>query len=89
MRDRVSDKGVAVARKLAEMAAERGLTSAQLALLWVKDQPAVTSPIFGPRTMEQLESFLPVAEMQLSAEDRPFRRIGPPRHRRGRFPQQQ
>jgi 1-deoxyxylulose-5-phosphate synthase len=70
MRDRVSDKGVAVARKLAEMATERGLTSAQLALLWVKDQPAVTSPILGPRTMEQLESFLPVAEMQLSEEDR-------------------
>jgi 1-deoxyxylulose-5-phosphate synthase len=70
MRDRVSDKGVEVARKLAEMAAERELTSAQLALLWVKDQPAVTSPIVGPRTLEQLKSFLPVVEMKLNDEDR-------------------
>jgi 1-deoxyxylulose-5-phosphate synthase len=72
MRDRVSERGVQVAQKLAEMATERGLTSAQLALLWVKDQPGITSPIFGPRTMEQLESFLPVAEMKLNDEDRPL-----------------
>jgi 1-deoxyxylulose-5-phosphate synthase len=72
MRDRVSERGVQVAQKLAEMATERGLTSAQMALLWVKDQPGITSPIFGPRTMEQLESFLPVAEMKLNDEDRPL-----------------
>ena len=71
MRDRVSDAGVEAARKVAELARERNLTSAQLALLWVKDQPGVTSPIIGPRTMEQMQSFLPVMEMQLSEADRP------------------
>src|SRR5512136_2653269 len=35
-----------VAEGLAAMARERGVTPAQLALLWVKDQPGVTSPIF-------------------------------------------
>jgi aryl-alcohol dehydrogenase-like predicted oxidoreductase len=70
MRDRVSDQGVEVARKVAALAKERGLTSAQMALLWVKDQPGVTSPIIGPRTLEQLNSFLPVMEMQLADEDR-------------------
>jgi len=54
------------------MAKERGLTSAQLALLWVKDQPGVTCPIIGPRTLEQLNSFLPVMEISLKDEDRPL-----------------
>jgi aryl-alcohol dehydrogenase-like predicted oxidoreductase len=61
-----------VARRLAERAGERGLTSSQLALLWCKDQPAITAPIIGPRTMEQLEDQLAVLELSLSAEDRAF-----------------
>ena len=69
MRDRVTDKGVEVAQRLDVIAKERGLSSAQMALLWVKDQPGVTSPIIGPRTLEQLNSFLPVMEMKLEAED--------------------
>ena len=72
MRDRVTDAGVEAARKLDALARERSLTSAQLALLWVKDQPGVTSPIIGPRTMEQMQSFLPVMEIQLSEADRPL-----------------
>jgi aryl-alcohol dehydrogenase-like predicted oxidoreductase len=36
-----------------------------LALLWVKDQPAVTSPIIGPRTEAHLEDALAVLEMSL------------------------
>jgi 1-deoxyxylulose-5-phosphate synthase len=70
--DRVTDKGKAVAIQVGAMAQERGLTPAQLALLWVKDQPGVTCPIIGPRTMEQLQSFLPVMEMTLSESDRPL-----------------
>ncbi len=72
MRDRVTDQGVQTARRVAGLAKERGLTSAQMALLWVKDQPGVTSPIIGPRTLAQVQSFLPVMEMALSAEDRPL-----------------
>ena len=54
------------------MARERGLSGAQLALLWVKDQPGVTAPIIGPRTMQHLESFLPVLDMHLAEADRPL-----------------
>jgi 1-deoxyxylulose-5-phosphate synthase len=54
------------------MARERNLTVAQLALLWVKDQPGVTAPIIGPRTLEHLESFIPVLEMNLNDADRPL-----------------
>jgi aryl-alcohol dehydrogenase-like predicted oxidoreductase len=34
----------------------------------VKDQPGITAPIFGPRTVEQLDQVLPVAEMTLDPE---------------------
>ncbi len=67
---RVTDAGLAVAAEVAELAAERNLSAAQLALLWVKDQPAVTSPIYGPRTMAHLEDALPVLDMALADEDR-------------------
>ncbi len=67
--ERFTRRGFEVAEKLDEMAEERGLTSAQLALLWVKDQPGVTAPIIGPRTMDHLVSFLPLLEMQLKPED--------------------
>src|SRR5690606_41223611 len=53
-----------------EMARERGITITQLALLWCKDQPGITSPIIGPRTMEHLEDALPVGDMKLTDEDR-------------------
>jgi aryl-alcohol dehydrogenase-like predicted oxidoreductase len=69
---RVTERARNVARKVAEMAAERGLTAAQLSLLWVKDQPGITAPILGPRTMAHLESFLPVMEMKLADADRPL-----------------
>lgn len=70
--DRITAKGLEVAEKLAGRARERGMTASQLALLWCKDQPGVTSPIIGPRTVAHLEELLPVLEMSLSDEDRVF-----------------
>jgi aryl-alcohol dehydrogenase-like predicted oxidoreductase len=69
---RITRRGIAVGFQLAQMAAERGLTSSQLALLWTKDQPGVTAPILGPRTLQHLEDALPVLEMSLADEDRPI-----------------
>ena len=34
----------------------------------MKDQPGITAPLIGPKTVEQLEHLLPVAEMSLSDE---------------------
>jgi aryl-alcohol dehydrogenase-like predicted oxidoreductase len=68
--DRITAAALEVAVKLAELAKERNLTSSQLALLWAKDQPAVTSPIIGPRTLGHLEDALSVLEMILSDTDR-------------------
>ena len=69
---RVTARGLEVAAEVAKMAEERDLSTSQLALLWVKDQPQVTSPIHGPRTLAHLEDALPVLEMTLADEDRPL-----------------
>ncbi len=65
---RVTPAGIAAGKQVAEIAQELGMTSSQLALLWVKDQLAVTSPIIGPRTEEHLEDALTVLDMTLDAE---------------------
>jgi aryl-alcohol dehydrogenase-like predicted oxidoreductase len=50
---------------LAQLADEAGIPLVQLAIAWVARHPAVTSPIIGPRTMEQLEGQLPAADLVL------------------------
>lgn len=70
--ERITRRGIEVGRKLAGLAAERGMSPAQLALLWTKDQPGVTAPILGPRTLQHLEDALPVMEMSLAEADRPI-----------------
>jgi aryl-alcohol dehydrogenase-like predicted oxidoreductase len=63
--ERVTARGIEVGQKFVQLAQEHQLSPAQLAVLWVKEQPGITAPIIGPRTVEQLEHFLPVLEMQL------------------------
>lgn len=67
---RVTPRGVEAGRAFAALAREQGLTPGQLALLWCKDQPGVTSPIVGPRTIEQLQELLPVLDMTLTDAQR-------------------
>src|SRR5262249_39561185 len=62
---RVNARGVAIGAQFADLARQAGLMPAQLALLWVKEQPGVTAPIVGPRTLLQLEQMLPVLELRL------------------------
>jgi 1-deoxyxylulose-5-phosphate synthase len=65
---RVTATGLEIGRRFTQLAAEAGLEAAQLALLWCKDQPGITAPLYGVRTLAQLEQALPVAEMTLSDE---------------------
>jgi aryl-alcohol dehydrogenase-like predicted oxidoreductase len=67
--ERITERGIAAAQKAANVAEQRGITPAQLALLWVKDQPGVTSAIIGPRTEAHLNDAIPVLDMQLKPED--------------------
>ena len=66
--DRVTARGIEVARRVADLAAEIDLTPAQFAVLWCKDQPGITAPLVGPRTLEQLEQLIPLLEMELPSE---------------------
>jgi len=66
--ERVSERGIAVGNQFAELARAHGHDPAQAAYLWAKDQPGVTAPIIGPRTLAQLQHALPVAGMVLSHE---------------------
>ncbi len=65
---RVNRRGAGIGARLAELAPRYGLTAGQLALLWIKDQPGVTSPIVGPRTPEQLDEMLAVADRTADEE---------------------
>jgi aryl-alcohol dehydrogenase-like predicted oxidoreductase len=67
---RVTPKAVAVAKQFAVLANQCGFSPAQLAVLWVKEQPGVTTPIIGPRTLAQLEELLAIAERGLADEIR-------------------
>jgi aryl-alcohol dehydrogenase-like predicted oxidoreductase len=51
--------------QLALLAEEAGITLIQLAIAFVLNHPAITAPIIGPRTMEQLESQLAAADVVL------------------------
>src|SRR3954452_10105639 len=53
---------------LAQLADDAGLSLIHLALAFVAQHPAVTAPIIGPRTMEQLESQLGAADVKLSSD---------------------
>lgn len=50
---------------LAKVAEDIGLSMIELAIAFVVNHPGVTSAIIGPRTMEQLESQLPAADVVL------------------------
>jgi aryl-alcohol dehydrogenase-like predicted oxidoreductase len=67
---RVTPAGIAAGRRFEEIARAHGRTPGQLALLWCKDQPGITAPIIGPRTLTQLEDLLPVLDMTLTPEER-------------------
>ena len=68
--ERVTPKGVEIGQRFIRLAEEHQISAAQLAVLWAKDQPGITAPIIGPRTVEQLKHLLPVMDMKLDAAGR-------------------
>ena len=78
--DRVNDRALEAAERIAEVARSMAnLNPLTLALAWVRERPGVTAPILGPRTEEQLETFLKTLDHRLSAEvERALDEIVPP-----------
>ena len=64
----VNQAKLEAADQLAELAEGAGLSMVHLAIAFVLSHRAVTAPIIGPRTMEQLESQVGAAEVTLSSD---------------------
>jgi aryl-alcohol dehydrogenase-like predicted oxidoreductase len=58
-----------VVDRLAEVARERGLPPAQVALAWLLHKPGVTAPIVGATKLGHLEDAIAATGVTLSAED--------------------
>jgi aryl-alcohol dehydrogenase-like predicted oxidoreductase len=58
-----------VVDRVGEVAAERGVPSAQVALAWLLHRPGVTAPIVGATKLGHLEDALAAEELELSDKD--------------------
>jgi aryl-alcohol dehydrogenase-like predicted oxidoreductase len=56
------------AEDLAVLAEEAGISLVEMSIAFALEHPAVTAPIIGPRTVEQLQGQLRGAEVKLSAD---------------------
>src|SRR5882672_975937 len=65
-----NEKNLAIADAVVGAAKALGKTASQVALAWAATQPGVTSPIFGARTLEQLEDNLGAADLVIPEEER-------------------
>jgi aryl-alcohol dehydrogenase-like predicted oxidoreductase len=68
MSDPANQRKLDAVEKLALLAPESGITLIEMAVAFVINHPGVTAAIIGPRTMEQLEAFLPAADLTLSPD---------------------
>ncbi len=60
---------IAVARRLADLALDRGLTLPQLAIAWVVQNRQVASALAGMRTVSEVEENVVAVEKQLDPDD--------------------
>ncbi len=59
----------AVVDRVAEVAGERGVPPAQVALAWLLHKPGVTAPIVGATKLQHLDDALAAVELSLSDEE--------------------
>ena len=63
------DEDFVVAKRVQEVAKERGVTSSQIALAWHFTKPHIAAPIIGATKMDHLEQAIAALEIQLSDEE--------------------
>lgn len=77
--ERLTPRAIEVAQALKPLAEEKGVTPAEFALAWVLNQPGVTAPIIGVRTMNHVASALKALAVVFTREDYArIDRIAPP-----------
>ncbi|WP_437931273.1 aldo/keto reductase [Sorangium sp. So ce291] len=62
----LTERSLGIAEVVKAVAAESGKTPSQIAIAWTLLNPAVTAPILGARTLEQLEDNLGALEVRLT-----------------------
>jgi len=68
--NRDNDRALGAIDKYIPFCAAKGVDPAQFALAWCTAQPGVTSPIIGPRNMDQLENYLNAMTIEVTEDDR-------------------
>ncbi|QIS22347.1 aldo/keto reductase [Nocardia terpenica] len=63
----LTERGLAIADVVKEVAADLGRTPSQVALAWTLRNPGVTAPIIGARTVAQLEDNLGALDVEFDA----------------------
>jgi aryl-alcohol dehydrogenase (NADP+) len=58
--------------RVVELAGQKGVKPAQIALAWLLHKPGITAPIIGASKMYQLEEAVAALEINLSAEEMTF-----------------
>lgn len=59
----------AIARRVAVIAEDKGISRAQVALAWMLSKPAVTAPIIGASRAEQLDDLVGALDVELTSEE--------------------
>jgi aryl-alcohol dehydrogenase-like predicted oxidoreductase len=62
-------ESLVIAQEIKRHAEARGIGPVPFAFAWVLNNPLITAPIAGPRTLEQFESYLPALDYVFSADD--------------------
>ena len=68
-RRRFSDQNFDVVETLGRVAEAHGARAAQVALAWMLEQPAMTAPIVGANSVEQLQELLGTVTLKLTPEE--------------------
>ncbi|HSB64982.1 MAG TPA: aldo/keto reductase, partial [Anaerolineales bacterium] len=63
------DRDLEVVKRVSDVAEERGLPMAQIALAWMLSKPAITAPIIGATKLNHLEDAVAALSVQLSGEE--------------------
>ncbi|XXN64106.1 aldo/keto reductase [Enterobacter ludwigii] len=63
------ENDAAIAERLANVAADKGVTRAQVALAWLLHKPAVTAPIIGASREQQFAELVKAVDVELSANE--------------------
>lgn len=66
------DSDFQIVDRVVELAQQRGVKPAQIALAWLLHQPGVTAPIIGASKIEHLKDAVEAIDLQLSDEERKF-----------------